>query len=179
MKKLFLFLTIMIFSLTVTSQVRIFFFRDVPPIHVKKLYAAFEYMMPRFYNLSTEFGGILDMPKASYCEKNKAYDADHFLESITDTGKVLAVTYRSLVEDCLDSGGYHGLAQGKKALITLYDVGYVDRLLKIALHEVGHLEGLEHCPYPLCLMHEDDYEFSLDLKQALCPACIKQLTKLL
>lgn len=54
------------------------------------------------------------------------------------------------------------------------------RVLKEAIHELGHVAGLVHCPNELCVMSE-----SYDLRETdwkgsdFCPACSPQLTALL
>jgi archaemetzincin len=46
------------------------------------------------------------------------------------------------------------------------------RLLKEALHELGHTFGLRHCPDYLCVMSASHSADRIDLKQAnFCPAC--------
>ena len=47
-----------------------------------------------------------------------------------------------------------------------------ERLLKEALHELGHTYGLRHCPDYLCVMSSSNSAERIDLKQAeFCPAC--------
>jgi len=47
-----------------------------------------------------------------------------------------------------------------------------DRLLKEALHELGHTLGLRHCPDYLCVMSASHSADRIDLKQAeFCPSC--------
>ena len=47
-----------------------------------------------------------------------------------------------------------------------------ERLLKEALHELGHTFGLRHCSDYLCVMSSSHSAERIDLKQAeFCPAC--------
>lgn len=47
-----------------------------------------------------------------------------------------------------------------------------ERLLKEALHELGHTFGLHHCSDYLCVMSSSHSAERIDLKQAeFCPAC--------
>jgi archaemetzincin len=47
-----------------------------------------------------------------------------------------------------------------------------ERLLKEALHELGHTLGLQHCPDYLCVMSASHSVERIDLKQAdFCTAC--------
>ncbi len=48
----------------------------------------------------------------------------------------------------------------------------LDRIRKVAIHEVGHSLGLVHCSTQYCVMHAASYVEDLDLKgQEFCPLC--------
>ena len=48
----------------------------------------------------------------------------------------------------------------------------LERVRKVAIHEVGHSLGLTHCSMPSCVMHAASYVEDLDLKGAdFCPLC--------
>ena len=47
-----------------------------------------------------------------------------------------------------------------------------ERLLKEAIHELGHTFGLIHCSQPQCVMNSSTYVENIDQKPAeLCPVC--------
>lgn len=51
-----------------------------------------------------------------------------------------------------------------------------DRLLKEAVHELGHTFGLIHCLQPKCVMNASTYVENIDQKPAdLCPLCQKSI----
>ena len=51
-----------------------------------------------------------------------------------------------------------------------------DRLLKEAVHELGHTFGLIHCSQPKCVMNSSTYAENIDQKPAeLCPLCQKSI----
>lgn len=51
-----------------------------------------------------------------------------------------------------------------------------ERLLKEAVHELGHTFGLIHCSQPKCVMNSSTYAENIDQKSAeLCPLCQKSI----
>ena len=53
---------------------------------------------------------------------------------------------------------------------------FKERVLKEAVHELGHTYGLSHCSNPLCVMHFSNSLLDTDIKKAsLCPQCEKRL----
>ena len=51
-----------------------------------------------------------------------------------------------------------------------------DRLLKEALHELGHTYGLRHCPNYSCVMSSSNGVERIDLKSPeFCPACAQSI----
>ena len=50
------------------------------------------------------------------------------------------------------------------------------RCIKILLHELGHLFGLKHCIYYVCLMNGANNEMEMDRQSLyLCPVCLRKL----
>ena len=51
-----------------------------------------------------------------------------------------------------------------------------ERLAKVAVHEIGHTLGLDHCPTHGCLMHDAEGRVSsTDKEYDLCPRCRRLL----
>jgi archaemetzincin len=54
----------------------------------------------------------------------------------------------------------------------------VERFRKEAIHELGHMFGLIHCPDPVCVMRSSTYVEDIDQKNhTLCPKCRVQLKR--
>jgi len=54
---------------------------------------------------------------------------------------------------------------------------FLDRVIKEAVHELGHTYGLAHCPDPKCVMHFSNSLADTDHKErTFCPPCDIQLS---
>lgn len=57
--------------------------------------------------------------------------------------------------------------------------GYLRRVIKESVHELGHVFGLGHCRNPLCAMSFSNSLLEVDRKQdKLCPLCVGKLLRL-
>jgi len=74
----------------------------------------------------------------------------------------------AIVSLCRLSQEFYGLAE---------DIDrFKERVIKEAVHELGHTYGLGHCSHPLCVMHFSNSLLDTDIKKAsLCPQCEKRL----
>lgn len=65
---------------------------------------------------------------------------------------------------------FYGLPENRE--VTTY------RLLKEAVHELGHTFGLIHCLQPRCVMNSSTYVENIDQKPAeFCSSCLKIINK--
>jgi archaemetzincin len=141
------------------------------------------------FGVAVERCGALGRPDYAWDEARAQYNAPLILKRMLDTAardpsKLLAVTARDLYIPMLSF--VYGLAQlgGRVAVISLerlrtehYGLDPDEALLAVrakkeALHEVGHLFGLVHCPDTRCAMALATGIRQLDMKQpSLCAGC--------
>lgn len=111
------------------------------------------------------------LPQEAWYAPRKRWRADRLLDYLERTtpptfDKVLALTGSDI--SCTkgeheDWGIFgYGSVGGRPAVVSTFrlkrdmpsETLFKDRLTKVALHEVGHLFGLLHCPTPGCLMED-------------------------
>jgi archaemetzincin len=134
------------------------------------------------------------MPANAWYAPRKRYWADSVLAWMKPLSngihhKVLGITGRDLStkKGPQYNWGIMGLAMmpGSAGVISDYrlhkhgltaaQVRY--RLLKVALHELGHTAGLPHCKLPSCLMVDAEGQDKLDQEMGYCPACSQHLKR--
>jgi archaemetzincin len=135
------------------------------------------------------------LPPVAYDPRRRQYRAEAFLPLLTpyrpgDNGLVLGVTLVDLFVPELNF--VFGLADSRQkcAIISLARLQpefyglpgnpqlFKERALKEALHELGHLSGLGHCPHPACVMFFSNSLADTDRKgPGFCPECRSILEK--
>lgn len=126
--------------------------------------------------------------ESAYNPKRDQYLANDFLERMKNVpgDHVLGVTDVDLYVPELNF--VLGLAQlpGKAAIISLHRLHsdrlklYHDRMIKEAVHELGHTFGLRHCPDKFCVMHFSNCLEDTDIKGGkYCNLCEESLQNLI
>ena len=111
------------------------------------------------------------MPKAAWYAPRSRYRAEKLLDELasgTDTKPrlVLGLTAKdiSTTKGEHEDWGIFGLGEvgGRVCVVSTYRLSargadeklLRERLVKVAIHEAGHVMGLEHCPNPGCVMRD-------------------------
>ncbi|HVQ01471.1 MAG TPA: hypothetical protein VMT57_08155, partial [Candidatus Thermoplasmatota archaeon] len=98
--------------------------------------------------LRISIGGTLALPMQAYNPSRDQYDAEVLLDYLL-TVKHKELTLWVIPEDLYarDMNFLFGLASPfRGALLSLYRLPTTDLKEKEAIHEVGHVMGLKHCP---------------------------------
>ncbi|MCC6526393.1 MAG: hypothetical protein IT373_27345 [Polyangiaceae bacterium] len=112
------------------------------------------------------------------------------LLGLPDPGLVLAVTSEDLYLPVFTYVIGEACLGGRAAVVSthrLHEERYgmapnVERLrarvVKEAIHEIGHCHGLVHCPSGACVMHSSSSVEDVDNKgHELCPECARAVTR--
>lgn len=130
------------------------------------------------------------LPQEAFNPVRSQFDGSLLLRSLQGTkGIILGVTEADVYVEGLNF--IFGLAFGNKALISLkrlrpefYGASHNEKLFKQraqkeAMHELGHVVGLDHCPDRRCVMHFSNSIADTDYKGAQhCKHCSARLSSL-
>jgi archaemetzincin len=129
-------------------------------------------------------------PEISFEPSRGQYNSTTLLRLLLDdpsdtTSRVLGVTSADLFAPVLTYVFGEAQLDGRAAVVSIHrlcpevyglpsdDVLLFERLLKEAIHELGHTFGLIHCVNASCVMHASTYVEEIDLKTAeFCTGCL-------
>jgi archaemetzincin len=130
-----------------------------------------------------------ELPKAAYFLPRKRYRAERLLAYLNlrmpkDGWRILGLTDSdiSTTKDQYQDWGVMGLGElpGTATVVSSFrcrkkarDAAHaVERLAKVAVHEIGHTLGLPHCPTRGCLMEDAMGKVATtDRERDFCPRC--------
>jgi archaemetzincin len=125
------------------------------------------------------------IPKGAHNKKRNQYDSSHFLILARKRpgDKVLGIAEKDLYSEDLNFVFGQAEIYGKAAVISLARLKgiqrlYESRVMKEAVHELGHTFGLKHCSDISCVMHFSNSLEDTDLKgEMYCKKCEGKLRK--
>jgi archaemetzincin len=147
--------------------------------------------LEEIFNCDVEIETNLALPHYAYTEKRKQYNSSLILENINtpkNFNKMLLIIDNDLYAEGLNFVFGEAYPLKKIAMISLARLRqsfyglkedkniFYERILKEAVHELGHLYRLKHCPNPNCVMHFSNTILDTDRKSYnFCPKCRKLL----
>jgi archaemetzincin len=143
---------------------------------LKKMYSDIEIKKP------------IPLPKKAWYAPRKRYRADtliHYLSSITPNGHLtIGLTTKdiSTTNDNIKDWGIMGLGYcpGRSCVASTFRLNKAKRLeqlFKVAIHELGHTQGIPHCPVKTCYMQDAEGKNNTDNEIEFCTKCKVILTK--
>lgn len=128
------------------------------------------------------------IPESFYYMPRNRYRADSLIRYLkTQVGKdsiIIGILNEdiSTTKDGVVDWGVMGLGYlpGSSCVVSSFRINKKKRpeqLYKVVLHELGHTEGLDHCPEKTCLMRDAGGGNPLDEEKDFCGQCKAQLKR--
>ena len=147
-----------------------------------------EFVAHELYKIYTniEVRNPIVLPKTAYYKSRSRYRADSlikFLSKLTPTGYLtIGLTDKdiSATKNNIQDWGLMGLGlcPGNACIASTFRLNKTKKalqLFKIAIHELGHTEGLKHCPNKNCFMKDAKGKNHTDELTEFCTSCKKIL----
>ena len=158
-------------------------FNDVPKEYVKYIYNN----LTKVYGL-VEIKKPIKLPQSAYYSKRNRYRADtliNFLKTNTPKGHVtLAITTKDISHtkgNIIDYGLMGlGFKPGSSCVISTFRLNkknLLEQSFRLSIHELGHTQGLPHCPDTTCLMRDAKGKNHWNNLSQFCDNCKNTLTE--
>ncbi|MNU14738.1 hypothetical protein D3C71_28550 [compost metagenome] len=136
----------------------------------------------RQINTKTYLCKPLPMPAQAYYQPRNRYRADSIIHTLSHKSGAdtvwIALTHKdiSVTKGAVADWGVMGLGfrPGNACVASTFRVNkdkVKDQFFKIAIHELGHTQGLPHCPVPTCYMRDAEGGNPTDAETGFCPSC--------
>lgn len=124
----------------------------------------------------------ISLPQEAYYRPNNRYKADTIIDFLRARTPDNFVTMGLTTKDISTSKGSYsdwgimglGYCPGKSCVAStfrLHGDNKLEKLVKVALHELGHTQGLEHCLQEGCLMRDAKGKDHLNQLNGFCSSC--------
>jgi len=130
------------------------------------------------------------IPLPEHCKNNarKRYRADSLINYLSDKTEEGYLTIGLTTKDISTTKGKIadwgimglGFCPGNSCIASLYRLhgeNRMEKLYKVAIHELGHTNGLQHCLVKTCLMRDAEGKDRLDEEKEFCVSCKAMLIK--
>ncbi|MFT3908124.1 MAG: matrixin family metalloprotease [Ferruginibacter sp.] len=125
---------------------------------------------------------MIDLPEAAFYPARNRYRADSliaFLNKRTREGHItIGLTDKdiSATKDAIKDWGIMGLGNcpGNACIASSFRLSKTEKqiqLFKVAIHELGHTQGLAHCSVKSCFMRDAEGKNTTNEETAFCSRC--------
>jgi archaemetzincin len=156
-------------------------FSDIPKNEITFVEKSIKSFYPKVVLLNK-----IEIPIQAYYKPRNRYKADSILKYFNSlkgnefvyiglTNKDIS-TRKNLVDDYGVMG--LGFCPGKACVASTFRLNpkkKKEQLFKVAIHELGHTQGLKHCKEKFCLMRDADGKNPTDEEKMFCENCKKHL----
>ncbi|AHJ97395.1 hypothetical protein [Hymenobacter swuensis] len=126
------------------------------------------------------------LPRAAYYRPRHRYRADSLLRFLTRQFRADTVVIGLTRHDISTTKNGHldwgvlglGYQPGRAAVVSSFRLrprSVSTQFYKVVLHEIGHTQGLPHCPEPTCFMRDAEGGNPTDAETSFCPRCVARL----
>ncbi|MEI7500165.1 MAG: Zn-dependent protease, partial [Bacteroidota bacterium] len=156
-------------------------FEDIPPSYVSYVYKHLSMIIPGII-----IKAPIPLPKSAFYAPRNRYRADsliEFLDRNTPAGQA-TIGLTILDISCTDARspdwGVFGYSYcpGKACIASSYRLrgtDKIDQLFKVAIHELGHTQGILHCPDKHCFMQDAEGRNTTINETGFCKECKRKL----
>lgn len=128
----------------------------------------------------------IDFPKESWNSAKTRHRADSIIRFLDRRTPSDRLTIGLTNQDISTTKGKHkdwgvmglGFCPGKSCVASTFRLNKknkLEQLYKVAVHELGHTEGLPHCPEPTCFMRDAKGKNHKDEEVEFCYSCRRKL----
>ena len=129
--------------------------------------------LKRTFGLGIRDAGVLPVADNAWSERRKQFDAYVLLDNLGR--RMHSKTALWIVDDdifCENVNFVFGLAMFHvSAVVSTFRLGTPAMVVKEAVHEAGHVMGLQHCRNRCVMRFSNTYEDALQKPDTLCDTC--------
>lgn len=140
------------------------------------------YVQIKAINAQTTLRPPVALPRAAYYAPRGRYRADSIIAILgRQTGSdtvIICITDKdiSASKGSIPDWGVMGLGYcpGNACVVSTYRLSQKDlstQFYKVAIHELGHTQGLPHCPIKTCYMRDAEGGNPVNEETGFCPSC--------
>ncbi|ULQ57110.1 matrixin family metalloprotease [Flavihumibacter rivuli] len=150
----------------------------------------YEYVYTEFRKVypQLQLKAPIPLPDDAFNRTRNRYRADSLIRYLRDRTPGKSVTIGLTGRDISTTKGeIHdwgvmglGYRPGKACIASSYRLNpgqKQQQFFKVAIHEIGHTQGLHHCPVSTCYMRDAEGGNPTAAETGFCPSCKAHLTK--